>query len=149
MKEKILNALKEAGVETDGLTDDQLFEKHNELLTNKATEAAEAAAKANADEGDGSDIGKAVTAALKPLTDKVDALATKINAADEAEVLKMAEIVGNSDKHPGIDVDEAKALPLGTLRKMAANCADAHGLNLNVNLDGEDKAFAAPAEMSK
>ena len=152
MKELMLNALKEAGVETKDLTDDQLFAKYNELLTTNATEAEKAAAKAAADEankGDDSDIGKAVANAIKPLTDKLDALATKINATDEAELTKLAELVGNSDKHPGIDVEAAKAIPLDTLKAMAANCAETHGIGFSAHNNDGDDGFSAPADMPK
>lgn len=150
MKEFILNALKEAGIDTEGLTDDQLFAKYNEhMAANQATAIAEAVAEATKTD-DGSEVGKAIANALKPLGEKLDGVIAQINAEGNAEIDKLAEIVGNSDKHPGIDVEAAKKVPFETLKAMAASCADAHGMDLGDFQTNDGKGeFEAPAEMPK
>jgi hypothetical protein len=142
-KEMVVNTLKEAGLETDGLTDEQLMEKYNEHLAANAEKGAKGGDAKSVVEIKMSDEMKQT---LDGITDKVDALAAKVNANDEAELMKLATIVGNSDKHPGIDVEEAKALPLGTLKKMAANCVEAHGVGLDFTPNSDDEAFAAPTD---
>lgn len=147
MKELILNVLKEAGIETDGLDDDGLLAAYNKLQ-----------AKENDDDGtgDGDDtnagadaIADAVTNAIKPLTDKVDALAVKVNAKDEADRDAMVKTIINSKKYPGLDEEAAKAIPLETLKGMAASCGTAHGVPMTNDSGGEDNTYSAPTEMPK
>jgi hypothetical protein len=144
MKKKIIAALNAAGVATDGLDDDQLMEKYNELIT------ANAAPADPPDKGsvDADAIANAVQAAVQPLTEQVTALAENVNKADTDELNALAELVGNSDKYPAIDAEAAKTIPLATLKDMAALCKDASGLPLTHN-NGSDGAdgFDVPTEM--
>jgi hypothetical protein len=137
VKEMILKALADAGIETDGLGDDELLLAYNKLQVNDDGGGG----------GGGSDIEEAVSNAIKPLTEKVDALTTKINAKDDEEVNKLVEIIVNSKKYPGIDEAAAKLLPLDTLKGMAAGCPDAHGVPFLINSAEGDDAHKAPADM--
>lgn len=144
MKEMILNALKKANVETDGLSDDALFAAYNQLQANQS----DSDNAGSADDKDG--LAAVVANALKPLTEKIDGLQAKINATDDAELNRLAELVGNNEKFPGLDVEAAKKLGIDTLKSMSANCATAFGVNPVVNAGGgmaED--HQAPAEMPK
>lgn len=140
-KELILNALAEAGIKTDGLSDDDLLAKYNEL------QAVEPPPAGEADQAEA--ITEAVTNALKPLTDKVDALTTQVNANADAEVAGLIETVVNSKKYDGLDEAGAKALPLETLKTMAASCGTAYGVSLETNQGDQGDEFQAPAEMPK
>lgn len=136
MKELILNALKEAGIETEGLSDDQLFAAYNKLQP----------------EPDGPDdiatvVANAVTQATQPLTEKIDGLEAKLNSADDAELNRLAELIGNSDKFAGLDVEAAKKLGVDTLKTMAASFESAFGVSPMVNNGNTDEGFQAPAEM--
>ncbi len=129
----ILNRLKEAGIKTEGLSDDELIQKYDELKhkQNKAeldakAEKAEKESKANASSSD--EITAAVAAAVKPLSDKVDALAVKANEANESELNELAEFIVNSKKYPSLEVDDIKRLGIEKARSMAANCRTSHGL---------------------
>jgi len=139
MKEAIVNALKEAGIEVNDLDDAQLLAKYNEL-------------QAIPVEGDGEGAGNdealagVVANALKPIADKLEGLEATINAQSTAELEKFAEIVGNSEKYPGIDAEAAKLLGLDKVKEMAANCGSSFGVSPVVNVD-KDSASAAPADM--
>lgn len=136
MKELILNALADAGITTDGLSDDDLLTAYNELQVKGG----------GGGEGNG-DITEAVANAIKPLADKVDAMATKLNAKDDDEIKKLVDIVINSKKYPGIDEAAAKLLPVKSLQDMAANCGSAHGVPFSVNDGDGDETFQVPADM--
>lgn len=138
-KELILNALAEAGIKTDGLGDKDLLAKYNELL------AVEPGGSEGEDTAEA--ITQAVTNAVKPLTEQISALTAKVNANDEAEVAGLIATVVNSKKYEGLDEVGAKALPLETLKTMAASCGTAYGVSLETNQGGQDDEFKAPADM--
>lgn len=149
MKDIILNALKAAGVETDGLSDDELLAKYNEAQAAVAAAAAENQGKgtpaANSDQNEA--LAAVVTNALKPFSAKLDSLEAKINEKDSAEHARLAGIVANSGKYPALDEESAKLLPVAKLKEMAATCNTAHGVPMAVNFDSADSALAAPADM--
>lgn len=146
MKELILNALKKAGIETEGKSDDELFKAYNQLQANESD-----------DDGDGNDnengdmasvVANAVEVGQKPLLDRLDSIEANQAAADTAEVDSLAEIVGNSDKYQGIDAESAKKLGLEKLKEMAAICVPSYGLNPVMNTtSGNDEANLAPVDM--
>lgn len=141
MKELMLNALKEAGVEVNAdVSDADLLAKYNELQANQSD---------SGDLGASDDKGTAevIANALKPLTDKIDSLEAKFNEADTAEVDRLAGIVANSGKYVGLDVDSAKMLPVEKLKEMAANCQSAFGISPVFNQGGASDGFAAPSDM--
>ena len=138
MKELILNALEEAGVEAEGLSDSELFDAYSQLQANQSN---------GDDKGIADIVANAVKDATAPLVEQIGGLEAKLNSADEAETVRLAELVGNSDKFPGLDVDAAKNLDVDTLKSMAANCASAFGVSPVINGESALDAFKAPAEM--
>lgn len=143
MKELILNKLKAAGIDTDGMDDDALLEAFEGLQANQSEGDDTGAGD---DKGIAEVVANAVEEAVKPIADDLASLKANMNSQHEADVEKMAELVGNSDKYPGIDIEDAKALPVDTLRKMAANCGTAHGIPLHVN-DGSSAESTVPTDM--
>ncbi len=140
MKQAIVNALKKADVQTDGLSDDQLLAKYNEL-------------QANQSEGDGDDAGNdtagiagVVANAMKPFADKLDSLESKMNADTDKAHADLVAVIANSDKYPGIDEATAKLLPIEKLREMSANCGNAHGIPMHNN-SGENGESTVATEM--
>lgn len=129
MKDLILNALKEAKIETEGLSDELLFKAYTELQANQSE-----------DEGEPSDetpdLAEIVANAVSPLVKKIDALESKLNAQDVAEYEKLVGVIVNSGKFPGLDEEAAKLLPVDKLREMSANCGAAHGIPLTINSFG-------------
>ena len=141
MKEMIVNALKAADIETDGLTDDQLFKAYNDLQANSDSDD-------DTGEGDvAAVVANAVAGAIAPLTEKMDALEGKFNATDAKEIDDLAELVANSGRYPDLDADSAKLLGVDKLKEMAANCGESFGIPLNNSAQGKDDKFAAPADM--
>ena len=138
MKELIINALAEAGISTDGLSDDALFAAYNELMTSK---------KEPDPKTDQADIVNAVNAAMAPITEQIKNLTAQVNASAEKAKGDLIQTIVNSKKYPGMTEDAAKLLPVDTLKEMAANCTQAHGIPLNTNADDNSNAFAAPVEM--
>jgi len=132
MKELMLKALADAGVTVNADIDDAaLMAKYNEHLAKQNTDDEPGPAAQPPAGGDA--VAEAVANALAPLTEKLDGVVLQLNERNTEELDKLADLVGNSDKFPGIDVEAAKAIPLDTLKTMAANCQSSHGLPLNVN----------------
>ena len=141
MKDLIINALKEAGIETDDRSDDQLYKAHVQLMASEELPVPPANPEATPD------IGLAVSEALKPLTDKLAGLEAKLTANDDAEVTRLADIVANSGKFPGLDAESAKLLGVDKLGEMAGNTQQAYGVSPIFEANGSDDTFAAPTEM--
>ncbi|MCK5127702.1 MAG: hypothetical protein KAR42_15700 [candidate division Zixibacteria bacterium] len=141
MKDMIINALKAANIETDGLDDDELFEAYNNLQANSDSDD-------DTGEGDvAAVVANAVAGAIAPLTEKIEGLEGKLNAQDDAELDRLAGIVANSGKYPAIDEEAAKKLGVDTLKEMAANCGESFGISLNHQAGGKDEKFSAPSDM--
>lgn len=136
MKEMVLNALKEAGIKTEGLDDAALIAAYNELQ-----------ASTEGDDQEQGDVSEIVANALEPIARKLEGLEQKLNQSRDDEVAEMAELVGNSDKYEGITVEDAKAMPVDTLRKMAANCKTSQGVAGSEFQPNSDDQFAEPSEM--
>lgn len=128
MKEKMIAALNAAGVKTEGLTDDQVWDAYNEQMKKPAdgkkdeedTEADKSKKKdpaANAEE---------IPAWAKALSEKVDALNTQISANADTERKEMREAVkvkfGLSDTAVNAMADEP-------LKEMFSQCQTSLGLN--------------------
>lgn len=150
MKKLILNALAKAGISTDGLSDEQLLAKYNELLANQddGGDSVDGPGDDAGDDAGPDDLTKAVNKAFEPIKKQIQELSAKINAKDESQAKELIDAIVNSKKYPGIDEQTAKLLPLETLKQMAANCGTAHGLPLTMT-ENSDKIFAAPTEMPK
>ena len=141
MKDLIINALTDAGIETESRSDDELLSAYNDLKANSEPPPAEELPPTD-------DLAGIIANAMKPLTDKIDGLETKLNAADVAEVDRLAGLVANSGKFPGLDADSAKLLGVEKLKEMAANTAPAFGVSpVMVSGGGDADRFAAPTEM--
>ena len=142
MKELILNALKEAKIETEGLSDDALMAAYDELVANQSGNNDDNAG------GEDNEIASIVANAIKPLTDEIGELKSQMNSQAETEKDELATLVANSGKYPGLDVDSAKMLPADKLKEMASHCGASHGLPLATNFQqNSDSTFDAPAEM--
>jgi len=137
MKEMIINALKEAGVPVaDNMSDADILSAYSQLFTsNGDNQGADSEGK----------LAAVVANALAPVVTELEELKTAINSGKQAEVDRLAEIVGNSDKYPGIDAETAKSLPVEKLKDLAANCGSSFGVPITVNL-GADKELA-PVDM--
>lgn len=122
MKEAIVNALKKAGVEVEGLDDDQLLAQYNTLQANQSTgdDLSNSDDKAN--------LADVVADALKPVTEKLASVEAKLNEKDDAEMNSLAKVVVDSGLYPGLDEESAKGLPVVNLKEMAANCQPSYGL---------------------
>jgi hypothetical protein len=144
MKELMLAALAAAGVTVNAdISDDELMTQYNELQASQNSSDDDGASDEQATLAD------VVANALKPVTEKLAGLEAKFNERDTATSDQYAEIVGNSEKYPGLDVEAAKKLDVDTLKGMAANCAPAHGIPLTVVNGGknDDEIYAVPTEM--
>ena len=129
MKDLMLKALAAAGITVNAeISDDDLLAQYNELQANQSEGDGDDAGNDNA-----ADLATVVASALKPVTEELAGLKAQMNAQSDADVAKMAELVGNSDKYPGITAEVAKDMPLDTLREMSANCGTAHGIPMHVN----------------
>ena len=140
MKDLIINALKEAGIETDDRSDNDLFKAYTQLMASEELPDGEDAEVAP-------DLAGVVANALKPLTDKLAGLEAKLTANDDAEVTRLADIVANSGKFPGLDAESAKLIPVAKLAEMAANTQQAYGVSPIFEANGSDDTFAAPTAM--
>lgn len=81
MKEKMIAALNAAGVKTEGLTDDQVWDAYNQQVQKKEGGGDPAGAQVNA-----AAITAAVNAAITPLTEKIGQLETQIQANAEKDI---------------------------------------------------------------
>ena len=141
MKELILNALKEAGIDGSEMTEDQLLDAYKGLHANQEPEGDDKSAS------DETGIAEIVANALKPLTEELEGLKAAMNKDKDAELVKYAEIVANSGLYPEIDVDTAKLLSVEKLKKMAANTQSSFGVSPVINSTQKDDAFAPPSDM--
>ena len=141
MKELILNALTEAGVETEDKSDAELFKAYNELSTKEEVEAAPAAPAEL-------DMTEVVANALKPLMAEIEGLKANQQVSEQAELASMADLVANSGKYPGIDADTAKLMGVEKLKELVANCAPAYGISpVYTTNKAADTTFNAPTDM--
>lgn len=88
MKEKMIAALNAAGVKTEGLTDDQVWDAYNQQLKKKEGGGDPGQAQINSDA-----ITAAVNAAITPLNDKLSKLETQLQANTENDLKTKREAV--------------------------------------------------------
>lgn len=88
MKEKMIAALNAAGVKTEGLTDDQVWDAYNQQMKNKEGGGDPGQAQINSDA-----ITAAVNAAITPLNDKLSKLETQLQANAENDLKAKREAV--------------------------------------------------------
>ncbi|EBO0868505.1 DUF2213 domain-containing protein [Salmonella enterica] len=128
MKEKMIAALNAAGVTTEGLTDDQVWDAYNEQMKKPADgkkddEDPEAEKTKKKDPATNAEE---IPAWAKALSEKVDALNTQITANADTERKEMREAVkakfGLSDTAVNAMADEP-------LKEMFSQCQTSLGLN--------------------
>ncbi|QIU89405.1 DUF2213 domain-containing protein [Yokenella regensburgei] len=88
MKEKMIAALNAAGVKTEGLTDDQVWDAYNQQMKKKEGGGDPGQAQINSDA-----ITAAVNAAITPLNDKLSKLETQLQANAENDLKAKREAV--------------------------------------------------------
>ncbi|EPY1673823.1 DUF2213 domain-containing protein [Salmonella enterica subsp. enterica] len=128
MKEKMIAALNAAGVKTEGLTDDQVWDAYNEQMK-KPADGKKEDEDPEADKSKKKDPtvnAEEIPAWAKALSEKVDALNTQISANADTERKEMREAVkakfGLSDTAVNAMADEP-------LKEMFSQCQTSLGLN--------------------
>lgn len=133
MREMIINALKAAGVNTDGMTDEQLLEAHSKLTANAAGGQGQEGAADNAKA-----IADAVANALKPLQDEVSSLKGIVNAKNDSELEALSAKV--ESLKIGINKEQAKALGLEAVKGILTANNVQVGFDVSVGNFKGDKA---------
>ncbi|EJW2020607.1 DUF2213 domain-containing protein [Salmonella enterica] len=121
MKEKMIAALNAAGVTTEGLTDDQVWDAYNEQLQKKEG-GDPAGAQVNA-----AAITAAVNAAITPLTEKIGQLETQIQANAEKGIKAKRDAV--KAKFSFMTDAAINSLSGEALNDMFSQCQTSAGLN--------------------
>lgn len=122
MKQKMLAALNAAGVTTEGLTDDQVWDAYNQQIQKKAGGGDPASTQVNTDA-----ITAAVNAALTPLTDKISHLETQLQANAEKDTTAKRQAV--KAKFPFMTEAAINSLAPEALNDMFSQCQTSTGLN--------------------
>ncbi|HDG1691808.1 TPA: DUF2213 domain-containing protein [Kluyvera georgiana] len=122
MKQKMIAALNAAGVTTEGLTDDQVWDAYNQQMQKKAGGGDPAGAQVNADA-----ITAAVNAAISPLTDKIGHLEAQLQANAEKDTTAKRQAV--KAKFPFMTEAAINSLAGDALNDMFSQCQTSTGLN--------------------
>ncbi|MBA8329836.1 DUF2213 domain-containing protein [Citrobacter freundii] len=122
MKQKMIAALNAAGVTTEGLTDDQVWDAYNQQMQKKAGGGDPAGAQVNADA-----ITAAVNAAISPLTDKIGHLEAQLQANAEKDTTAKRQAV--KAKFPFMTEAAINSLASDALNDMFSQCQTSTGLN--------------------
>lgn len=146
MKELILNALKKAGVKTDGLDENQLLSAYNDLQSNDdSDDDHDDGAPDNMAEVVANAVSNAVSSEIKPLKSQIEDLQTKLNEKDESDLDALTDVVVNSGKYPDLEKDDIKKLGFDTVKKMAGNSRSSFAVDPTLtNNQGEKEAPAMP-----
>ncbi|HCC5834827.1 DUF2213 domain-containing protein [Citrobacter farmeri] len=122
MKEKMIAALNAAGVKTEGLTDDQVWDAYNQQMQKKEGGGDPAQAQINSDA-----ITAAVNLALKPLTDEIGTLKTQLQANAESELKTKRDAV--KAKFSFMTEAAVNSLSGDALNDLYSQCQTSTGLN--------------------
>ncbi|HAT6800649.1 TPA: DUF2213 domain-containing protein [Citrobacter freundii] len=122
MKEKMIAALNAAGVKTEGLTDDQVWDAYNQQMEKKEGGGDPAQAQINSDA-----ITAAVNLALKPLTDEISTLKTQLQANAESELKTKRDAV--KAKFSFMTEAAVNSLSGDALNDLYSQCQTSTGLN--------------------
>ncbi|EJG2384941.1 DUF2213 domain-containing protein [Kluyvera ascorbata] len=122
MKQKMIAALNAAGVTTEGLTDDQVWDAYNQQMQKKAGGGDPAGAQVNADA-----ITAAVNAAISPLTDKIGHLEAQLQANAEKDTTAKRQAV--KAKFPFMTEAAINSLAGDALNDMFSQCQTSTSLN--------------------
>ena len=123
MKEKMIAALNAAGVKTEGLTDDQVWDAYNQQVQKKT---------GGGDPGQQPQINSeaitaAVNLAIKPLTDEIGTLKTQLQANAEKDLKSKRDAV--KAKFPFMTETAINSLAGDALNDMYSQCQTSTGLN--------------------
>ena len=139
-KEMVLNALAEAGTNTDGLSDEQLLGKYNELQKKESeTQLAKLSEICS----------QTIAEQLGQFAEKVNTLESAVNAKADTEKTDLVETIVNSDKYEGMTKEVLSGIAIETLKSMAANCKSSYGVNASESFDSSalGDGYAAPSKM--
>ena len=121
MKEKMIAALNAAGVKTEGLTDDQVWDAYNQQMKKKEGGGDPGQAQINSDA-----ITAAVNAAITPLNDKLSKLETQLQANAENDLKAKREAV--KAKFSFMTEAAINSLSGEALNEMYSQCQTSTGL---------------------
>lgn len=122
MKEKMIAALNAAGVKTEGLTDDQVWDAYNQQMQKKEGGGDPGQAQINSDA-----ITAAVNAAITPLNDKLSKLETQLLANAESDLKTKRDAV--KAKFSFMTEAAINSLTGEALNDMYSQCQTSTGLN--------------------
>ncbi|HGX9873172.1 TPA: DUF2213 domain-containing protein [Klebsiella pneumoniae] len=122
MKEKMIAALNAAGVKTEGLTDDQVWDAYNQQMQKKDGGGDPGQAQINSDA-----ITAAVNLALKPLTDEISTLKSQLQANAESELKAKRDAV--KAKFSFMTEAAINSLSGDALNDLYSQCQTSTGLN--------------------
>ncbi|HAK3593340.1 TPA: DUF2213 domain-containing protein [Salmonella enterica] len=128
MKEKMIAALNAAGVKTEGLTDDQVWDAYNEQMKKPADgkKGDEDQEEDKSKKKDPAANAEEIPAWAKALSEKVDALNTQISANADTERKEMREAVKAKF---GLSEAAVNAMADEPLKEMFSQCQTSLGLN--------------------
>lgn len=118
MKQKMIAALNAAGVTTEGLTDDQVWDAYNQQMQKK--DGAQPQINSDA-------ITAAVNAAITPLTEKIGHLETQLQANAEKDLKTKRDAV--KAKFSFMDEGAVNSLSGDALNALYSQCQTSTGLN--------------------
>ena len=122
MKEKMIAALNAAGVKTEGLTDDQVWDAYNQQMQKKDGGGDPAQAQINSDA-----ITAAVNAAITPLNEKLSKLETQLQANSESDLKTKRDAV--KAKFSFMTEAAINSLAGDALNDLYSQCQTSTGLN--------------------
>ena len=122
MKEKMIAALNAAGVKTEGLTDDQVWDAYNQQMKKKDGGGDLGQAQINSDV-----ITAAVNAALTPLNEKLSKLETQLQANAESDLKTKRDAV--KAKFSFMTEAAINSLAGDALNDLYSQCQTSTGLN--------------------
>ncbi|NPE52403.1 DUF2213 domain-containing protein [Dickeya dadantii] len=121
MKQKMVAALNAAGVKTDGLTDDQVWDAYNQQVKKKEGGGDPGQSQINADA-----ISAAVNAAIAPMTQKIGALEAQLQANTDKALNEKRQAVKAKF---GLEDAAVNALQGDALDGLFAKCQTSTGIH--------------------
>ncbi|MFP2504630.1 DUF2213 domain-containing protein [Buttiauxella gaviniae] len=134
MKEKMIAALNAAGVKTDGLTDDQVWDAYNQQAKKKEGGGDPEGTQVNTDA-----ITAAVNAAIKPLTEEITTMKSQLQANAEKDLGEKRLAV--KAKFPFMTESAINSLAGDALNDMFAQCQTSIGLNSQFQANAESDTW--------
>jgi len=134
MRDAIIAELAKMGITANAeLSDAELLALYNEKLTanNDGSEDAQMLEK----------LTQVVNSAIEPLKTELTQVKTELSTNSDKELTQLAEVVVNSGKYAGLDLEDVKSLGAEKVRGMAANCQTAFGINSTFNNQEKDDSL--------